>query len=365
MKTRFLNYFRFTRAERNGTLALLILAAAIFILPEWLRYFRPDTPDDFSVFKSEIQVFKAAFGADSLVDPASGNPLFYFNPNTANVEELSRLGLPETVVERICHYREKGGKFAEAADFQKIWGLDSTLYERLAPYIRLENRQEKTQESPAKESLFAFDPNTASQYDLLRLGLPTRTVNSILHYREKGGRFRKVEDLQKIYTLSEEDFNRIAPYAEFSQTDANPGGAYARPVQNTLLDINRASTESLLSLPGIGEGRARQIINFRDKLGGFVSVEQVAETRALPDSVFRMIQPFLECHADGLRKINLNTANADELDTHPYISRRQAEIIVAYRAQHGPFKAPSELGDMLAFTDKAWVGKVLPYLTVE
>ena len=46
------------------------------------------------------------------------------------------------------------------------------------------------------------------------------------------------------------------------------------------VDINTADTTAFISLPGIGSKLAARIVNFRDKLGGFYSIDQVGETLA-------------------------------------------------------------------------------------
>lgn len=375
MKTRILNYLRFTRAERNGSFALLLLAVLLFAAPEIARRFRPQKITDFSALQTEIQRFRAS--AQNAPPPAVVG-LFVFDPNTATLEDFVRLGLSEKVANVICNYRNKGGKFRQPTDFQKIWSLSKPDFERLLPYIQIESGEGNTREKwpeKAQAELFAFDPNSATGEDLLRLGLPERTVKSLLNYRAKGGKFRKTADLEKIYTLSEADFARIAPFATFSEAlaaqqfpapVAYAGGQPAEkmPAKGPV-DINRASVESWRTLPGIGEHRARQLVNYREKLGGFQSVEQVREMYGMPDSVFQNIRASLMMGAAELRKINLNTASVADLDAHPYISKRQAELIVAYREQHGAFAAAADIGKMRAISDQAWLAKVTPYLGVE
>ncbi|MBC7775630.1 MAG: helix-hairpin-helix domain-containing protein [Phycisphaerae bacterium] len=380
MKTRFFNYLRFNRAERNGTLALFVLAAVFFAIPEISRYFRVSPKTDFAPFQIETQAFRAALANGKNDARESSGALFNFDPNTASFDDFVRLGLSEKVSNIICNYRDKGGDFREPADFQKIWSLKKEDYTRLLPYIHIgtaeETPREKRPEKPAAE-LFAFDPNTSTEEDLLRLGLPNRAVKSILNYRSKGGQFRKKEDLEKIYTLDEDDYDRIAPYATFSGAIASAAvtrpvvyaGGFAAPSKKGLdkgpVDINRANVEDWMSLPGIGETRARQLVNFREKLGGFISVRQLGEMYGLPDSVFQGIKANLVISTADIRKINLNTASVADLDTHPYISKRQAELIVAYREQHGAFASSDDLGKMRAFSDQAWLAKVGPYLGVE
>jgi DNA uptake protein ComE-like DNA-binding protein len=379
MKTQFFNYLRFNRAERNGTLVLFLLAAVFFAIPELARHLRAPQSTDFSSFQTEIQSFRAALVNGSEASDGAKKALFNFDPNTASFDDFVRLGLSEKVANIICNYREKGGSFKEPSDFQKIWSLKKEDYARLLPYIHLESKPEiPSGDKPPKPApeLFSFDPNTATEADLQRLGLPKRTVQSILNYRDKGGKFRKKEDLEKIYTLSEEDAARIAPYATFSEAIAeaprtNPvvyAGGFNRPAKKPAVqspvDINQAGKDAWMSLPGIGEMRAQQLIGYREKLGGFLTVEQIGEMKNFPDSVFQAIRPHLMIGSTGIRKINLNAVSVADLDAHPYISKRQAELIVAFREQHGAFASPEDLGRMRAFSDRAWLAKVGPYLSV-
>jgi competence ComEA-like helix-hairpin-helix protein len=367
MKTRFLNYLRFTRAERNGTLALMLLAIILFTVPVLTRWFRPQSHTNFSAFIAEVQAFKNASTPYS-----EGSELFYFDPNTASEQDFVQLGLTENVAKTIVNYRKKGGKFHEPEDFKKIWRLAPEDYERLLPYIRIgqnqapENAERGTEATEAE--LFAFDPNTVSEADLFRLGLPSRTVKSILNYRNKGGRFRQKEDLEKIFTLSADDYARLSAYVIFAPVETPlPVATFVAKKQKEagVLDINRADAEAWKQLPGIGEKRAQQMVGFREKLGGFRSVDQVAELHGLPDSIFQQIRPWLRMDDTPLRTLNLNTASLEALDAHPYISRRQAEMMVAYREQHGAFRAVDDLDNIRAFTDKAWLARVKPYLGVE
>lgn len=63
------------------------------------------------------------------------------------------------------------------------------------------------------------------------------------------------------------------------------------------------------------------------------------------------------------RKIIINEATLETLDGHPYISRKEAQAIVAYRMQHGPFQSMDELKNVRVLDDK-WLQKNEPYLQI-
>ncbi|HPI09297.1 MAG TPA: helix-hairpin-helix domain-containing protein, partial [Saprospiraceae bacterium] len=264
MRNRFLHYLHFTRKERNGTIALLLLCALIFATPEILSRFKSPEGTDFTGFREEIQTFR-----DSLNSRKSSHhaELFNFNPNTASEEDFVRLGLSQKTAAMICKYRDKGGQFRRPEDFKKIWGLAPEDYERLAPFIRMGNEErdfpEKQFAGHHPAETFIFDPNTATENDFERLGIPKWTIKSILNYRSKGGKFRRKEDFQKIYNLPEEDYARlesfiaIQPSAAFAQTAGYPSAAgfpSKKPATRSV-DINRADVEAWMTLPGIGEKR--------------------------------------------------------------------------------------------------------------
>ena len=131
-----------------------------------------------------------------------------------------------------------------------------------------------------------------------------------------------------------------------------------------MIDINTADTTEWKKLYGIGSKLSQRIINFRTKLGGFATVDQVGETFGLPDSTFQAIKPKLMVKSSSIKQINLNNATLDELKAHPYIKYAIANAIVQYRNEHGQFKSVADL-QKLGAVDELLLRKIAPYLTVE
>lgn len=216
--------------------------------------------------------------------------------------------------------------------------------------------------------LFPFDPNTITVADWQRLGLRERTAKTILNYVSKGGRFYKPEDLQKIWGLPEGFYNRVKDYIRLPEkkkystpfSESKPDFAREEKKPGTI-NINEADTTALIALPGIGSKLSARIIAFREKLGGFYSVEQVGETYGLPDSTFQKIKGRLQVDGNGIRKINVNTATKEELKAHPYIRWNLANAIVEYRNQHGAFKSLEELKQIVLIDENAYQ-KISNYL---
>jgi competence protein ComEA len=228
-----------------------------------------------------------------------------------------------------------------------------------------------------KGELFYFDPNSITESEWRKLGVRDKTIRTILNYRGKGGKFRKPEDLQKVYGLRQSEYDRLAPFIQIT-----PAVSQSSPIQDpndklisksfekkysrdyAVVDINTADTSALIALPGIGSKLAARIVSFREKLGGFYSIDQVRQTFGLPDSTFQKIKQYLKLENIQLRKININTATIGELKAHPYIRYGIANPMIAYRNEHGPFLKLEDIRNVMAVTNEVYE-KIKFYLVVQ
>ena len=161
---------------------------------------------------------------------------------------------------------------------------------------------------------FAFDPNTVSVADLQRLGLSERQAESIENYRSKGGRFRSKEDFRKMYVVSDTLFARLEAYIDIPK-----------------LELNRADSAALVALRGIGPYYARKILDYRERLGGFVDAAQLLEIDGLDADRLAGFSEDVTVDAKKIRKIDLWHASDTVLARHPYIGAKGARSVLRYR----------------------------------
>lgn len=229
-------------------------------------------------------------------------------------------------------------------------------------------------EKTLKGELFAFDPNTLDDDGWKKLGLRDKTIKTIRNFVSKGYKFRKADDIKRIYGLRPEEAERLIPFVSIAESANSNKYTYASDAGNALpapnktfnsriIDINVADTTAFIALPGIGSKLASRIISFRDKLGGFATVNQVGETYGLQDSTFQKIKTNLRCNKDVVKTININLADINILKSHPYIKWNIANAIYNYRLQHGNFKSIDDLKKIEIITEKTFV-KLSPYLTL-
>ena len=220
-------------------------------------------------------------------------------------------------------------------------------------------------------TMFYFDPNTLDAAGWQKLGIRDKTITSMQKYIAKGGRFREPDDLRKVWGLKDDEKERLIPYVRIAAvaqpTYTNNYTPYEKkPYEKKVVapvDINAGDSSAFDALPGIGGGYSRRIINFRNRLGGFYKVEQIAETFGLPDSVFQKIKPLLTITGNDIKKLNINTAKEEELKAHPYIRWQLAKVITEYKKQHGDFKTVQDLKKIMTIDDETY-NKIAPYLTI-
>lgn len=251
---------------------------------------------------------------------------------------------------------------------------------------------------------FNFDPNTVSPDDLLKLGLSEKQARTLVNYRNSGARFRKPEDLLRVYGIDSVLAAGLLPYIVIgnaggvtvtrepvrnSQTASYgdpgisaqamsggetgmvaPGFEHGTSVARTasgrgpagtargeyppaekgrdpaglLLDLNRCTAEELVNLPGIGPVLSVRIIRFRSLLGGFVDTGQLAEIYGLDSTVVRHVAGRLTLTYDSVRPIELDSASFGELARHPYLGYEAARQITRYRSAAA---SPVTLGEMV------------------
>jgi competence protein ComEA len=227
-------------------------------------------------------------------------------------------------------------------------------------------KHRKDDVSFAKGELFPFDPNLLEPDGWKRLGLGDKSIKTISNYISKGGRFYKPEDLKRIWGLPLGFYERVKDHIVIEKSLSHQ---FDKPVYNkpekkerafARVNVNSGDTSAFIALPGIGSKLAGRITAFRNKLGGFYSVEQVAETFGLADSSFQKIKPFLEISGE-VKKISINTATKEELKIHPYIRWNLANAIVEYRNQHGNFTSIDDLKKIVLIDEKTFE-KIRPYL---
>lgn len=312
------DYFNFSRKERKGIIIIVALILLLIMLPFFYPLFVKQKQYSHKEFENEI--------AQLSVEKSDSIKFKNYSKNSDD--------------ELYDNYSPAGGKKYE----------------------------------PLNAEVFYFDPNTASSSDWKRLGVKDKTVLTIQHYLSKGGKFYKPDDISKIWGLSPSVAQRLIPYVSIKNTGKEHGPFENKNYPNNSspyspktfqpIDVNLADTSAYISLPGIGSKLSNRIIAFRDKLGGFYSVDQVGETYLLPDSTFQKIKSRLVISNNHVKQININSASIDEMKAHPYLRYNLANAIFQYRQQHGNFNSIEDIKKIMLVSEEIF-HKAAPYLSIQ
>ena len=119
---------------------------------------------------------------------------FPFDPNTAGVEELRRLGFSQKQAESIENYRRKGGRFRRKEDFARSYVVADSVYRRLEPFIRIPRTDINKADSASFDALPGIGPWFAAR---------------MVAYRQELGGYSYPEQLMDIYRFDREKYDAL------------------------------------------------------------------------------------------------------------------------------------------------------------
>ncbi|EOR92537.1 hypothetical protein ADIARSV_4342 [Arcticibacter svalbardensis MN12-7] len=210
-----------------------------------------------------------------------------------------------------------------------------------------------------------------------------KQIQVIHHYEDKGGSFRKKEDLQKIYSISTFEYAHLEPYIRIPETSYNNtsfkrndyAGSKANPDYHyvkknyppnakrelRVVELNAADSAQLVDIIGIGPVLAVRIAKYRDRLGGFHTKEQLQEVFGIDSLKYAEIKNQVRVEQGSLHQLNINTATFEDLKKFPYFSYKQINALIQYKKQHGEYHSIDDLRQISILNSEILL-KIAPYL---
>lgn len=218
---------------------------------------------------------------------------------------------------------------------------------------------------------FLFCPDTMKTNDWLKMGFSKKKAEQINNYLSKGGKIHTAEDLKKIYCINEQEYQQIKNYVQIKpsspRSDTRSKEYFNKnnisKMYDISLNINTEDSIGLQRIPGIGPKIAGRIINYRNKLGGYYSVDQLKEVYGIDSLKYEQIKTYFYIDSADITLININTADIKTMVKHPYIDYFIAKSLVIYRDKHGDFSSVQDIKKAVHFYDELY-NKLLPYLTI-
>ena len=240
--------------------------------------------------------------------------------------------------------------------------------------------EESPEEKPDPEA-FHFDPNTLPLDSLQLLGLPRKTATTIVRFREKVRPFREAADLQDIYTLSDEDYERIAPYVRIMQRPGPPSPEQAPEAKKAepkrfAFDPNTLPADSL-QLLGLSGRTVRTLLNYRSKGGQFRQPEDLEKIYGLPAAQAKALLPYVKIEAQTPERtaphfentsdavqpapkptepasLDVNTATPEQWQQIRGVGPAYARRICGFRSKLGGFATVDQVGETYGLPDSTF-----------
>ena len=292
--------------------------------------------------------------------PADSVVMSHFDPNTASLDDLRRLGLTTHEAVSLLKYRAAGKVFRIPEDLTLCYGISDSLYRRLEPWVRIGRKYAIAPEKyrtgrilPEPLAPGPFRIDTVSARYLRAIGaLSKRQAEAFIRWRDLSGIY-DMEDLRECYVVSDSVAAALEPYVIFPERKARP---IEQPVE-----LNTADSATLRSVVGIGPRTVVAIMHYRERLGGFVRAEQLAEVPGVRERNYEKILKQIYCDSCKIRKIDINFASPKVLGKHPYIAPQALRKLLKARQLKGGWSTAGELVEQNILTREE-AARLAPYL---
>ena len=268
-------------------------------------------------------------------------------------------------------------RFQPPKEDETVWVNDSTK-SQFADYQEKQDSVRKAQWRRQRDTIAirmeVFDPNTADSSTLVHLGFKPWQAKNMVKYRAAGGKYRKPEDLKKLYGMTDSMFQALTPYIYIAREEVDSVSVdslrkdslprWEEENKDTILNLRTADTVELKMIHGIGSYRARQIVRYREQLGGFVSVEQVLEAKGMENVDADSLLAHFWIDSVKIEAMNVNSVGVQRLSRHPYLRFEQAQAIYELRRKKIRLDSIQQLQQIECISAET-LEKIAPYLNFD
>jgi competence ComEA-like helix-hairpin-helix protein len=285
-------YFTFTKGQ---SIAILILSIIIFVgsflyflLPQWTLKYNSGNSDKIDEMIAQLQVDSAtanqnySYSKDKEDKKPQKLTPFMFDPNTLDEAGFLKLGLRDKLVATLLNYRNKGGKFYNKESLKRIYGLHPEEYAQLEPYINIPGSYNSKSTNNTKTAV-TVELNRADTSQLVMLnGIGSKLAMNIVKYRTQLGGYVRLEQLNEVYGISPETYQKIKGNCKVDQSMVKK------------LNLNEATFAELNLHPYLKGEIAKSIADFRKSKNYHIdNIHQLKEIQLINDEIFRKIAPYL------------------------------------------------------------------------
>lgn len=187
-----------------------------------------------------------------------------------------------------------------------------------------------------EQEIELFEQNQREIADSLQRVREQRQEEYRKQYEEK---YKKKDYSKKDKSYWKRENHYLSSFSDSDSTAKKFNEKKKTPAYKIVkVELNSCDTNDITRVPRFGIKRAQKIVEYRDRLGGFHSLEQLQEIYIIRDVEVSFMTNYFEIDSKKIRKLDINRATYKELMAHPYFDAYLAKGVLSYREKKGKIK---------------------------
>jgi len=281
----FRSHFWYNKSQRNGILLLITIILIFQIIYIFVDFSSNEVlfeDDELSKYQDQLDSLKI------IQEEKMESRIYPFNPNYITDFKGYQLGMSVDEIDNLINFRKTGRFVNSAAEFQKVTKVSDSLLEQISPYFKFpewvsKSKSTKREVRKQAEEIIIKDLNTATENSLKEInGIGEKLAKRIIAYRKLLGGFTFDDQLYEVYYLDKDVADRVL----------NNFKVIEKPIIDQI-NINDATFKEVLHLPYIDYNLTKKILNHRDDINEFKTIEQLKKIDSFPLDKFDRIALYL------------------------------------------------------------------------
>ncbi|MDY0280150.1 MAG: helix-hairpin-helix domain-containing protein [Salinivirgaceae bacterium] len=279
-----------------------------------------------------------------------------FNPNIDTKEIMIEKGVPPKIANNIFKLSTAGKTYRTPEDLKTIYGMTDSIFQIIEPYINIPPTETIQKTEKRITNYRKFNPNTTTSKELIEMGFSEKVTKNIINYRKSGATFENPSDIQKLYSIDSTLYNEILAYIDIPPKEVK--------LEIKIVELNTSTAQEISKSTNIDLNMAYKIINYRDRLGGFLNYEQLNNIEILTPETIEKITSNTWIDTLQIKKLSLNGVEYKELIRHPYATKEITDKIMRYKKFTEKINSEADLIKNRV-VNKQEIKRLRPYISYE
>ena len=208
-----------------------------------------------------------------------------------------------------------------------------------------------------KQKIYPFNPNFITDYKGYTLGMSVEEIERLHAFRAQNKWVNSIQDFKNVTKVNDTLLDKISPYFKFPDwvknqktnigfTSTKSKYDFAKKDEKIIpVDVNQATSADFEKVRGIGPTKAKIILQEREKLGSFLTLNQLQYIWGIDAELFSTLKQhfFIDKSTAQPIKIPINSITIKELSKTPFFNYYQAKEVLTIRSMNNGIKSIEDL----------------------